>query len=393
MGQAMAAGADAVRIFVCGDVVDSQESDRVLCCDDVAGVIAEADYAVCNFEGPLKGGGRPEEKPGCHMFQDKASVSRLKRQGFGLLLLANNHMLDYGRAGLEATIREIADQQLDAIGAGLSYEEAYQPLRKTIGGLTIGFINACEAQFGVMDRVRPEGRAGYAWINHSQIDKHILELRRVCDYVLVFPHAGLENVPVPLARWRERYRHFCDLGADCVIGSHPHVPQGYEQYGRSWIVYSLGNFCFNSMRGITGEDRSYSVLVSLCKDKPITFEVVRHHKEEGRVRLSGKDRAVDVGALNEMLAAGYEDLVDDISLTVYEKTLRPHLSRCVCPLGYNGSIKSTIKHLLMKGRQGKQTKRMAAMLMLHLVKNESYRFACERALEVVIEGRPSRSGS
>ena len=35
-----------------------------------------------------------------------------------------------------------------------------------------------------------------------------------------------------------------DEGADLVIGSHPHVIQGYEKYNGRHIVYSLGNFCF-----------------------------------------------------------------------------------------------------------------------------------------------------
>lgn len=33
-------------------------------------------------------------------------------------------------------------------------------------------------------------------------------------------------------------------GADVVVGSHPHVVQGWEVYQGRYIVYSLGNFCF-----------------------------------------------------------------------------------------------------------------------------------------------------
>ena len=35
-----------------------------------------------------------------------------------------------------------------------------------------------------------------------------------------------------------------DAGADLVLGHHPHVLQGIEQYKGKNIVYSLGNFCF-----------------------------------------------------------------------------------------------------------------------------------------------------
>jgi len=43
-----------------------------------------------------------------------------------------------------------------------------------------------------------------------------------------------------------RYRDFIDYGADGVIGTHPHCPQGWEKYKGRPIFYSLGNFLFNS---------------------------------------------------------------------------------------------------------------------------------------------------
>jgi poly-gamma-glutamate capsule biosynthesis protein CapA/YwtB (metallophosphatase superfamily) len=103
-------------------------------------------------------------------------------------------------------------------------------------------INACEANFGLIDGFNREEKAGYAWINDPRIDKTILRLRRECDILLVFSHAGLEHYWIPQKEWRARYRHFCDLGADVIIGSHPHVPQAYESHAGSLIFYSLGNF-------------------------------------------------------------------------------------------------------------------------------------------------------
>ena len=46
-----------------------------------------------------------------------------------------------------------------------------------------------------------------------------------------------------------RYRDFIDYGADGVIGTHPHCPQGWEVYKDKPIFYSLGNFLFNSKEG------------------------------------------------------------------------------------------------------------------------------------------------
>lgn len=93
-------------------------------------------------------------------------------------------------------------------------------------------LNACEAQYGEIDSEGREVKAGYAWISDPIIEKNIIKLRKDCDFVLVFSHAGLEHFPIPQKEWRTKYRHFCDLGADLVIGAHPHVPQGYENYGK-----------------------------------------------------------------------------------------------------------------------------------------------------------------
>lgn len=41
---------------------------------------------------------------------------------------------------------------------------------------------------------------------------------------------------------------------DLVIGSHPHVIQGYEKYNGRYIVYSLGNFCFGGNPNSSDKD-------------------------------------------------------------------------------------------------------------------------------------------
>ena len=42
-----------------------------------------------------------------------------------------------------------------------------------------------------------------------------------------------------------------DAGSDLVVGAHPHVIQPYEIYRGKPIIYSLGNFVFDEMPGVT----------------------------------------------------------------------------------------------------------------------------------------------
>ena len=62
--------------------------------------------------------------------------------------------------------------------------------------------------------------------------------------VLVYIHWGIEREYVPNETQMMLGHAAIDAGADLVVGSHPHVIQGYEKYQDRYIVYSLGNFCF-----------------------------------------------------------------------------------------------------------------------------------------------------
>ena len=62
--------------------------------------------------------------------------------------------------------------------------------------------------------------------------------------VLVYIHWGIERETVPNDTQMMLGRAAIDAGADLVVGSHPHVIQGWEVYEGRYIVYSLGNFCF-----------------------------------------------------------------------------------------------------------------------------------------------------
>ena len=128
---------------------------------------------------------------------------------------------------MKSTLDECHKNSIKTIGAELSFDKAYDPLVVNIKGIKFGFINASEAQFGAL--TTNESESGYAWINHKRINETVIHLKEVesVDYIIFFAHAGLEHYDIPLIEWRNRYKELCDLGADCVIGSHPHVPQGY----------------------------------------------------------------------------------------------------------------------------------------------------------------------
>lgn len=87
---------------------------------------------------------------------------------------------------------------------------------------------------------------GCAYLDDLKINHIIHEKKEELDYLFILPHAGIEYKDAPIPELIAKYRDYIEWGADAVIASHPHCPQGWEEYKGKPIFYSLGNFFFNS---------------------------------------------------------------------------------------------------------------------------------------------------
>jgi len=200
-----------------------------------------ADVALANLEGTLSTGGYSKCGAGstsCFAFHTPPSYARwLRRAGFSIANLANNHAADYGPVGQQQTLAALRSQRLLHTG---------RP-----GEITV------QTTHGV--RVAVIGFAPYPWAQSltdiPAAKRLVARARERADVVVVTMHAGAEgtshlhvrpgtetflgeNRGNPLA-----FAHaVVDAGADLVVGSGPHVLRGIEWYRDRLIVYSLGNF-------------------------------------------------------------------------------------------------------------------------------------------------------
>lgn len=284
-----------VDMFICGDVINMFSSSQFID-QSLINSIKDTDYAICNFEGTCE---YPEIK-GKDMVHRPETLQLLENAGFDFLLLGNNHITDYGYDGLSNTLKCINKTKFEYIGAGLDYESTYAPIVKAIKGFKFGFINLCEAQVGHFSK--KSQKYGYAWIGDKHVDNRILSLRKEVDYLLLFVHAGLENYKLPLIEFRDLYQHYCDLGVDVVIGSHPHIAQGIERYGSSIIFYSLGNFYFpTTQQNLERESwcKSFSIVLKFDSGV-IDFDIIKHKTSNLLVSIDDKS-SIDVDELSEEL--------------------------------------------------------------------------------------------
>ena len=297
----------SIKLSFFGDFVASK-STNISISKGVSDIIESSDIAVCNFEAPIEGIFNAFDREGPRVKQSVQAPALLNGWGFNVVQLANNHMLDYGDEGCAATLK--AFDGIMTVGAG-SFEEAYSVKTVEIKGKKIGFLSCVHHEFGVWETINTQQKTGTAWICHNLIQKRITEARRHVDYLIVLPHAGIEEIDAPLPEWREQYHRFVEWGADAVIGTHPHVPQGWEEYNGKPIFYSLGNYYFDFLTGEHPYWRKSLVVLLDIEDGILRYDVRNIFFSDRKI---DEDSTVETKNHNEYIC---DLLRDNVKYTKY----------------------------------------------------------------------------
>ena len=267
-----------IRLFFAGDFCSRSSTSKISVSPEIKNLIRACDVRVINFEVPLRPEGLilPAQKRE-RFYQNDDAPDFLRDLGFNLFSIANNHVFDWGEEGYRKTKAALGK---DAFGAG-TYDEAYRVKIIDVKGKKIGFLALSFAAYtGVFNNVTKQDGLGCAYINDLRVNHVILEAKKDVDFLIVLPHDGIEYISIPLPETIARYRDFIDYGADAVIGTHPHCPQGWEEYKGRPIFYSLGNFLFNSKEGYnyraTNRPHWYEGLcVAICiNNNAISYNVI-----------------------------------------------------------------------------------------------------------------------
>lgn len=229
-----------IRIFFAGDFCSKPSTDYISVSEELKTLLDSCDLRIINFEIPLM----PEPAlRNVTFFQNDDAPAFLKNLGFDLFSMANNHAFDCGDEGFRKTVAALGGK---TFGSG-TYEEAYNVKIVEVKGVKLGFMALSYAALqGVFDDVTQHEGLGCACINDLRVNHDIMAAKKEVDFLFVLPHDGYEYIDVPIPEIIARYRDLIDYGADAVIGTHPHCPQGWETYKGKTIFYSLGNFFFNS---------------------------------------------------------------------------------------------------------------------------------------------------
>ncbi|XEC93243.1 CapA family protein [Paenibacillus tarimensis] len=207
--------------------------------------LSDADLTAGNLENPITERGTPAENKQ-YVFKGAPNLlPSLKEAGFDIVSLANNHTLDQGVEGLFDTMRHLDEAGIAHTGAGKDDTEAFTPTVLEANGIKVAYFGLSRVvplNEWKADRNYPGVAETY---NTTRAVNAIRKAEEEADVTVVLVHWGKELADDPEEYQRAFAREYIDAGADLVIGAHPHVLQGFEQYKGKWIAYSLGNFIFN----------------------------------------------------------------------------------------------------------------------------------------------------
>ena len=233
------------------------EPDRILGCikPEVLEGLIDSDVFMANNEFPYSSRGSAREGK---MFTFRAkpeSVSYLNDMRVDIVSLGNNHAYDYGAEALSDTIDILNEARVPFVGAGKNIDEAMKPAYFKINGRTIAYTSATQIE----RNGSPDTKEATAdtpgvlrTLDSTKMVACIREAEENADFVVVYVHWGSENTDLVDDSQRKLAKDYVSAGADLIIGDHSHCLQGIDYIDGVPVIYSLGNFWFNSRTIDTG---------------------------------------------------------------------------------------------------------------------------------------------
>lgn len=219
--------------------------------DGIAPFVSSFDLAFVNQETPLAG-----ESYGYSGYPNfnspREAMEALEKVGFDIVNIANNHMLDMRTSGLKSTIEYMRTRPVTTIGAYENSALIDDVPTVTKDGITIAFL---AYTYGTNDmQLDTSYGITVPLFDEELITRQMKAAKEKADLVFVSCHWGIEDSFEPSAEQKRYAQLLCDLGADVIIGQHPHVIQPITKLtgtggNETLVIYSLGNMISTMLYG------------------------------------------------------------------------------------------------------------------------------------------------
>ena len=288
-----------VTINITGDLYcekSSQFNIQPMISDNVLKLFSKSDINIVNLEAPITSSKYKINKTGPHLKHSNKVFEILNKLNVNIVTLANNHLMDYGNLGFSDTIDAITKNNIDFVGAGINSNIASKPLIISKNGIKIGIVNICENEWSISSEDNP----GANPIDLIDNTKQIQNTKKISDFLMVIIHGGHEYYNLPSPRMAKLYRYFADLGANIVIGHHPHCISGFEIYNGTPIFYSLGNFIFTKKSKYESWYTGLVLQIYLEKKTEVRWKLIPVAQSRSNYSLTIPDKEKKAKILSEV---------------------------------------------------------------------------------------------
>lgn len=269
--------AEVARVLIAGDTCPTGANERLFesgCASDILGdvapVVEQSDLFVLNLECPLTASTEQSAKIGPSLKATSKSAAGFAAMGVDVAGLANNHMMDFGEAGLTDTLASLDTNGVSSVGGGRNLAEAWRIEERSINGIRIGIIAMAEHEFGIANEKTP-GVCPFDYVGFHNVMR---AERHRFDHVVVLLHGGNEHHPYPRPGLVKSARFLSSLGASAVICQHSHIVGCYEWYEGTPIIYGQGNFIFDYPTNRQSWSEGVLVILSFTKTECAAIEFI-----------------------------------------------------------------------------------------------------------------------
>ena len=208
-----------------------------------------ADVFMLNNEFPYSNRGTPTEGKQFTFRANPQHVGMLQELGVDVVSLANNHAYDYGNDALLDTFDTLESAGIPYVGAGRNLDEALKPVYFIANDMKIAVVSATQIE----RNANPDTKEATAMsagvlrcLDPSALLRVIAEAKENSDFVILYIHWGTESQEEIDWLQEEQSLTYARAGVDLIIGDHPHCLQKIDVVEGVPVIYSLGNFWFNS---------------------------------------------------------------------------------------------------------------------------------------------------
>lgn len=266
---------------------------------DLIGEMQSADIMMLNNEFAYSDRGAPTPEKQFTFRARPDSVAYLTDMGVDIVSLANNHAYDYGEQALLDSLQILQAEGIPYVGAGVNEQEASAPVYFIINDMKIAFISA--TQIERLDNPDTKGATEtspgvFRCFNGEKLMQTVAQAKEESDFVVVYIHWGTENQEETDWLQNKQAPELVEAGADLIIGDHPHILQRIEIIDSVPVIYSLGNFWFNSKPLDTG-----MVKVTISEEGLQSFQFIPCQQVNCRTSmLEGEEKSRVLGEMRRM---------------------------------------------------------------------------------------------